>query len=261
MANGAQCPVCLNDRIIPGVNDLATTHPEVAKEASGWDPTTVSFGSTKSRKWICSLGHQWMATCSSRTYMKSGCPFCAGARALKGFNDLATLRPDLASEADGWNPSLVTVRAGSKQRWRCSEGHRWVARVADRSGGRGCPTCAQTGYDPNQQGWLYLIEHTERTLLQVGLTNFPADRLGKHSRSGWEVLDLRGPMDGHLAQSLETSILRCLKRRGIAMANTLDIRRFDGWSEAWRSSDLVVRRIVELLNLVHEDEEKFQPNV
>ena len=30
-----------------GVNDLATLHPEVAAEADGWDPSTVTSGSNK----------------------------------------------------------------------------------------------------------------------------------------------------------------------------------------------------------------------
>ena len=38
-------------RIIKGVNDLATTHPEIAKEAYGWDPRTVSAGSHKKLEW------------------------------------------------------------------------------------------------------------------------------------------------------------------------------------------------------------------
>jgi hypothetical protein len=32
---------------LQGFNDLATTHPELAKEAFGWDPTKVSRGSAK----------------------------------------------------------------------------------------------------------------------------------------------------------------------------------------------------------------------
>lgn len=29
------------NKVLRGFNDLATTHPEIAKEADGWDPTTV----------------------------------------------------------------------------------------------------------------------------------------------------------------------------------------------------------------------------
>ncbi len=30
-----------------GVNDLATLHPEIAAEADGWDPKTITPGSNK----------------------------------------------------------------------------------------------------------------------------------------------------------------------------------------------------------------------
>jgi DNA-directed RNA polymerase subunit RPC12/RpoP len=47
--HGRNCPVCSNRVIIPGINDLATTHPNIAKE---WDyiknrdltPNMVSHG-------------------------------------------------------------------------------------------------------------------------------------------------------------------------------------------------------------------------
>jgi len=44
-------------------------------------------------------------------------------------------------------------------------------------------------------------------MLQIGITNFPDDRLGTHKHLGWEVLEVRGPMDGLLARNWETSIL------------------------------------------------------
>ena len=36
-----------------GINDLETMFPEIAKEADGWDPTTVRFGSHKKMPWKC----------------------------------------------------------------------------------------------------------------------------------------------------------------------------------------------------------------
>ena len=38
---------------IPGMNSLAITNPELAKQAHGWDPTTVAAMSNKKRERIC----------------------------------------------------------------------------------------------------------------------------------------------------------------------------------------------------------------
>lgn len=79
-------------KVLAGYNDLATTHPDLAKQADGWDPTTVSAGAEKARLWRCELGHQWSAAVFSRS-RGNGCPICAGQRVLAGYNDLAALRP------------------------------------------------------------------------------------------------------------------------------------------------------------------------
>jgi hypothetical protein len=77
---GANCPVCSNQEVVSGINDLSTTYPEIAAQ---WHPekngkvapSTVSVGSAKSYWWRCSDGHEWRATLDTRS--KSGCPRCA----------------------------------------------------------------------------------------------------------------------------------------------------------------------------------------
>ena len=99
---------------------LAQTHPALAKEAFGWDPSEVTFGSHKKQNWKCPRGHVYHAVVKARTGQGSGCPFCAGRRVLAGFNDLATTHPTLASEADGWDPKSVVFGTSTKLRFRCS---------------------------------------------------------------------------------------------------------------------------------------------
>ena len=89
-----------------GINDLATLHPELAKEADGWDPSQVIAGTGKKLPWKCKEGHTWIATGYNRINGK-GCPYCANRKAWSGFNDLATLYPELAKEADGWDPRTI----------------------------------------------------------------------------------------------------------------------------------------------------------
>ena len=138
---GSDCPFCAGQRVIPGFNDLATINPELAAEADGWDPTTVTAGSNRNISWVCSNGHKWLAHIASRSD-GTGCPYCSGKKVLVGFNDLATINPELAAEADGWDPTTVTAGSNRNISWVCSNGHKWLAHIASRSDGTGCPYCS-----------------------------------------------------------------------------------------------------------------------
>ncbi len=63
------------------------------------DPKTLTLGSNKKVWWKCSKGHEWQATINHRNNGR-GCPHCSGRKVLKGYNDLATVNPKLATE---WN--------------------------------------------------------------------------------------------------------------------------------------------------------------
>jgi len=93
-------------------------------------------------------------------------------------------------------------------------------------------------------------------MLQVGITNSPEIRLKTHSYSGWELIDIRGPMDGHLTQQWETAILRMLRAKGSDLSNEKIAGKFDGYSEAWSKSTFPVKSIKELMKLTEEYEEK-----
>ena len=131
---------------------LAATHPDLAKE---WNyekngaitPDVVTAGSVRKVWWRCGKGHEWQTAIYNRAGAEqSGCPYCAGQKVIPGFNDLATLRPDLAAE---WNSERneglrsldVTASSGKKVWWICAEGHEWEATIANRGKGRGCPYC------------------------------------------------------------------------------------------------------------------------
>ncbi len=42
----------------------------------------------------------------------------------------------------GFNPNQLTLGSGKKVWWKCSKGHEWQARIADRNSGKGCPFCS-----------------------------------------------------------------------------------------------------------------------
>ena len=249
------CAVCSGDQIHIGVNDLETTDPGLALEAHNWDPATLTRGSDKKREWVCEFGHIWTASPNSRTNMNSGCPVCDGRGLLSGFNDLLTLFPEIASQSDGWDPSQVVSGTHKKFKWKCDQGHSWTSVVKDRTlRGDGCPSCAKNGFNPSADGYLYFISHPDWEMLQIGITNYPDDRLHTHKKNGWEVLELRGPMDGHLTQQWETAILRMLKAKGADLSNAKIAGKFDGYSEAWSKSTFEAKSINELMRLTEEFE-------
>ena len=135
---GSGCPYCSGRAPLAGFNDMATTHPEFAAEADGWDPTVINSGSNKKMSWKCASGHKWSVAVSNRTGTDgSGCAVCSGRKILSGFNDLASLHPELAAEADGWDPRNQLRAANKKMSWKCASGHMWEATVNSRLQGCG----------------------------------------------------------------------------------------------------------------------------
>ncbi len=131
------------------INDLNTLKPKLASEWSEKNeikPTEVSIGSHKKVIWKCKLGHEWIATVKSRTINRTGCPYCSHNKVLAGFNDLATLFPEVADEWPDRNekkPTEVMAFANSKAWWKCRTcGYEWNTLISTRSGGSKCPCCS-----------------------------------------------------------------------------------------------------------------------
>jgi hypothetical protein len=251
---GNNCSVCANQEVLFGFNDLATNYPEISVEAFGWDPKSIISGSNIEYEWKCPLGHIYSNNPGART-RGQGCNICAGKKILVGFNDLATTHPEIAKEAYGWDPQEIFGGTHSKKTFKCPNGHKYSATVKDRTSSlSGCPTCAKTGFNPSLDSYLYFLKHPKWQMLQIGITNFPDSRIRSHKNLGWEVLEIRGPMDGHLTKQWETAILRMLKAKGADLSNGKIAGKFDGYSEAWSKSTFPVKSIKELMRLTEEFE-------
>ena len=252
---GIGCAVCANHQLLVGFNDLATTHPDVAAQAYGWDPTTVIGGTHQKKLWKCELGHTWETSPKKRAFgVMNNCPICGNKQVLVGFNDLATTNPALASEADGWDPTTLTYSSGKMRRWVCSAGHGWDSTIANRAKGNGCPSCTKGGFDPNEDGYLYLLEHEDLDMSQIGITNYPQDRLDTHRRAGWKPVDIRGPMQGDLVRNLERDGLMALSRRGAQLGKRRAKLNFSGHTEAWPTQTLRLENLAQLISWIYEDE-------
>lgn len=152
--HGRGCPKCVGHVVTKGVNDLLSQYPNIANQ---WDyeknmditPEKVSVHSSKKIWWKCDKGHRWQASVHTRVN-GSNCPYCANYKALKGFNDLATIYPKIAAE---WHPTKngnltpyeVTPGTDKKVWWKCSRcEHEWQAVVYSRKNGCSCPKCAKS---------------------------------------------------------------------------------------------------------------------
>ncbi len=215
------CGVCSNRQVHEGFNDLATTHPELAKE---WHPTKnlpltpkeISSGSPKKIWWTCEYDHEWLTTPNSRSSGR-GCPFCSNNKVLAGFNDMATTHPELAKE---WHPTKnlpltpKDVIAGTPLRlwWKCDSGHEWPATGNKRYMSRGCPSCASFGFDSAKPGLLYLIENKTLLARKVGIMNIDSNRLKEFRELGWKVLFQRSESQGSIIRDVETQVLRWIRK-------------------------------------------------
>lgn len=160
---GRGCPKCGSERSAAARRrpaegkSLSDQFPDIAAE---WHPglngesrpAQFKRGSKTIAWWRCrnDSEHEWRATISTRTRAKdpSGCPYCAGQRAT-GQNNLAVRKPELAQQWDSdrngeLTPDRVAPNSHLSAWWICSANpdHSWQAVIASRTGGRGCPYCA-----------------------------------------------------------------------------------------------------------------------
>jgi hypothetical protein len=111
---------------------LQITHPDLSKQADGWDPRDSHSRSDEIRPWKCNLDHQWSARVSTRA--KGGnCPFCTGLKVWPGFNDLQSKFPNIASELADDDPSGINYLSRKFVTWNCVQGHSWRATVFART--------------------------------------------------------------------------------------------------------------------------------
>lgn len=73
------CPVCSNHRVVKGINDVATTHPEIAKYFENVEETyTTTYSSGKKKRMKCPrCGHVKLDTPNHISYFGFSCPCCS----------------------------------------------------------------------------------------------------------------------------------------------------------------------------------------
>jgi hypothetical protein len=246
------CPYCSGNFVIKGENDLETLNPDLAQEwhslKNKLNPDSVKSGSEKLVWWLCKKGHEWKAPVSKRN-KGAGCPYCSNVKVLEGFNDLETIRPDLAREWDFAKNSMLPtqVLSGTHRKiwWNCDAGHSWNASGQKRIQGRGCPTCAPSGFVPGEPAILYFLLQPDWLAFKVGITNLSGARLKSLKANGWEVVLLTEFDMGSDAETIEKSLLHWV-RNELALPPFVSeemMRKTGGWTETF-SSELVSRKEV-----------------
>ena len=90
-SSGRGCPYSARRLVAVGETDLATTHPELAATAFGWDPKTVLSGSSRKVEWLCerksAQPHTWTMAIEVRV-RGEGCSICAGKQIVVSINEL-----------------------------------------------------------------------------------------------------------------------------------------------------------------------------
>lgn len=161
------CPFLTGKAVWPGFNDLESAKPELASQ---WHPTkngdlrptNVMPSSNKKVWWLLPyddpltgkhFDFEWTATINSRFRDDVGCPFLCGKAVMEGFNDLATLMPEIAIQ---WHPTRngklkpteVPVSCMKKVWWYLPYDDsktgkhfnlEWKALISSRTKGAGCP--------------------------------------------------------------------------------------------------------------------------
>ena len=182
---GRQCPYCMNRKVLKGFNDLQSNYPDLINSEWDWTendkkslkPDMLTKNSAIKAYWKCNKTkheHSYEMRIVDKTHGQS-CPYCAGRKALAGFNDLETLYPDLAKE---WyqpmngnvTPSMITkgvnmIRIQNpenpyetikvKPAWKCSKcGYIWRTTVTNRTlskNSTGCPSCWRHTHKSKQE--------------------------------------------------------------------------------------------------------------
>ena len=144
---GSGCPVCSGDKVITGVNDLATTHPNYAAQ---WHPdnekkaTEVFAGMDRSALWKCDAGHEWKAKVYTRIKHNYGCRECLGRRKTHSLTDYPELVSQWHPDNEG-TPADYTAGSGLIVKWKCpvDSRHVWESTISARTSRPGvkCPAC------------------------------------------------------------------------------------------------------------------------
>lgn len=198
--SGSGNPFKYGNIVLKNYNDLKSLYPQIACE---WNferngklkPDMVTYGSKKRVWWIQYdkspvtgkiMKLEWVASIDSRTRKNTGCPIKTGHQLLEGYNDLASVRPDLAAEWNyernvGIKPNMIICGSDKKVWWiqyvknqKTGEQikYEWKAPVNRRLQGSGNP------YIITYKGEEYIKQYLQKNNISFNVQQKFSDLLG-----------------------------------------------------------------------------------
>jgi hypothetical protein len=167
------------------------------KKNSLIDIQKVTLGSHKKVWWTCPNGHNYESAVKNRTYGKSNCPYCAGKKASKD-NNLKTRFPKVTKQwnfkKNKSNPEDYTYASNKKVWWQCSNGHEWLATIANIVRGSNCPMCSK--------GKKLTIKDMENIARERGGKSLSEEYINSQSHIKWQC------KEGHIWNARPSNVKR-----------------------------------------------------
>lgn len=170
-ARGSNCPSCPVSRTSVGVNDISSTHPEIAAQ---WHPIlnknknilNYTKGSHEKIWWLLPCGHEIEQQIRRRKTIAEDCIYCRNITAKEGFNDLATTNPDIAklwhpTKNASLTPSQITSQYVKKVWWLGKCRHEWNLSPKYMIASDHCRVCSNQNL---QQGVNDLATHHQKLI-------------------------------------------------------------------------------------------------
>lgn len=244
---GRSCPVCSGRKLVKGLNDLETVHPELVKQWNNKNnlmPSDYLPGSNVKVWWKCDNDHEWEAEIFSRTKQKSRCPYCSGRYPIVGKNDLESQHPIISLEwhpvkNNNLNPNQVKEKSNKKVWWQCSKGHEWQAKISNRIISRtNCPICSselRTSF-PEQAIFYYLSKKIERidSRFIIDKKNTEIDIYLQQFKVGIEYNGLYY----HKNKQRDQEKLELIESSGITLIRIIEARK---QTSSYRSNDIFLK--------------------
>jgi len=134
---GTWCPYCYGN-----VRSTIEEMKQLAKNRRGFCLSNKYTNNYTKLRWQCSEGHEWDST---PKHVKKGhwCPYCANIQnGLKKRDTIENMKM-IAKERGGKCLSNKYANQQSILKWRCSQGHAWVASAGSVKNGTWCPICGR----------------------------------------------------------------------------------------------------------------------
>lgn len=175
---------------------------------------------------------------------RTACGFCNGKRV----DDAVEYGKVLALDFDPIGPFPGVMHDWPGTCLRC--GVRSKIRVNDiKNGISPCGECSpHGGFRRQLPGWLYFMVRQGQQ--QIGITNYPEKRLETHSKLGWTLVQIVGPVDGGLVYEAEASIRAWLKS---------EVGTIPGTYENWYSRNFHATRLDDIFDAAGVDAHPLGP--